>query len=119
MMMTLTWNRRVLVSAALLALGAIAPAPRAHAQTSTNSISLQAKLDGVSGPTVDLTVKFFDALTGGTQIGATITLNGRPVQGGIVSIPVWPVDTTVFNGETRYMEIAANGTTLSPRTLVT
>ncbi len=87
--------------------------------TSTNSISLQAKLDGITGPTANLTVKFFDALTGGTQVGATITLSNVPVQNGIVSVPVSPVDATIFSDSTRYMEIAANGTALSPRTLVT
>jgi len=92
----------------------------ASAQTSTNSISLQAKLTGVPDGTVNLTVKFYDALAGGTQQGATISLNAVPVQGGIVSVPVSPVDPTVFNGATRYMGISVNGgAELSPRTLVT
>ncbi|MBS0195294.1 MAG: hypothetical protein JSR77_00895 [Planctomycetes bacterium] len=93
----------------------------AHGQpTSTNSISLQAKLTGVPDGTASLAVKFYDSLTGGTQVGSAITLSAVPVQGGIVSVPVSPVDAGVFNGATRYMGISVNGgAELTPRTLVT
>ncbi|MBS0195291.1 MAG: hypothetical protein JSR77_00880 [Planctomycetes bacterium] len=90
------------------------------AQTSTSSISLQAKLTGVPDGTASLAVKFYDSLTGGSQVGSTITLSAVPVQGGIVSVPVSPVDASIFNGATRYMGIRVNGgAELSPRTLVT
>ncbi|MFZ4575973.1 MAG: hypothetical protein ACOYN0_16410 [Phycisphaerales bacterium] len=92
----------------------------AQAQTtSTNTITLQAKVEGVADGTANVIVKFYDALTAGTQQGATITLNNQPITGGIINVPVSPVDPTVFNGQTRYMEVSVNGTVLSPRTLVT
>ncbi|MCC6322650.1 MAG: hypothetical protein IT438_14570 [Phycisphaerales bacterium] len=98
-------------------LAAVAPT---WGQTSTNSISLQAKLTGVPDGTVDLAVRFYDTETNGAQQGATITLSGVAVQGGVVSVPVSPVDPAVFNGATRYMGISVNGgPELSPRTLVT
>jgi hypothetical protein len=46
--------------------------------------------------TVNLAVRFYDALAGGAQIGSTINHNAVPVQGGIVSVPVSPVDVAVF-----------------------
>ncbi|MCC6320590.1 MAG: hypothetical protein IT438_04040 [Phycisphaerales bacterium] len=109
--------RLALPAAAALALLTAAAIPAA-AQTSTNTITLQAKLDGIPAGPVNLTIQFYDALTVGNPIGAPITLNGVPVQNGIVSVPV-TVDPTVFNGSTRYMGISVNaGPELSPRTLV-
>ncbi|MCK6476639.1 MAG: hypothetical protein L6Q35_07385 [Phycisphaerales bacterium] len=88
--------------------------------TSTNSISLQAALSGVPDGQVNLAVKFYDAQTGGNQVGSTIPLNNVTVTGGIVSVPLSPVDPTIFNGSTRYMGISVNGgVELAPRTLVT
>jgi hypothetical protein len=112
--------RSLALVAALMCAGPLAGEALAQTPTSTNSISLQAKLTGVPDGTVNLAVKFYDALTGGTQVGSTITLSAVPVQGGIVSVPISPVDATVFNGSTRYMGIGVNGgAELSPRTLVT
>ncbi|MBS0195292.1 MAG: hypothetical protein JSR77_00885 [Planctomycetes bacterium] len=103
-----------------LVAGSLIVMPAAAQPTSTNSISLQAKLTGVPDGTASLAVRFYDSLTGGVQVGATITLNAVPVQGGIVSVPVSPVDASIFNGATRYMGIRVNGgAELSPRTLVT
>ncbi|MFZ4576073.1 MAG: hypothetical protein ACOYN0_16940 [Phycisphaerales bacterium] len=87
--------------------------------TSTNTITLQAKVEGVADGTANVVVRFFDALSGGAQQGAAITLNNQPINGGVINVPVSPVDPTVFNGQTRYMELTVNGTVLSPRTLVT
>lgn len=65
-------------------------------------------------------MKFYGSLTGGTQIGSTVTLAGVPVQAGIISVPVSLVDTSIFNGSTRYMAISVNGAAeMSPRTFVT
>lgn len=87
--------------------------------TSTGSISLQARLDGVGDGNVTLHVRFYNALVGGTQVGATITVTTTVVD-GIVSVPVSPVDPAIFNGSTRYMGISVSGDTeLTPRTLVT
>lgn len=87
--------------------------------TSTDSISLQARLDGVGDGLVTLGVRFYDASEGGAQVGATVSVTAAVVD-GIVSVPVSPVDPAIFNGSTRYMGISVNGgTELTPRTLVT
>ncbi|MBS0195293.1 MAG: hypothetical protein JSR77_00890 [Planctomycetes bacterium] len=103
-----------------LVAGSLIVLPAVAQPTSKNSISLQAKLTGVADGTASLAVKFYDSLTGGAQVGPTITLSAVPVQGGIVSVPVSPVDAFIFNGATRYMGISVNGgVELLPRTLVT
>lgn len=75
-------------------------------------------LNGVRDGEVDLTVRFFDALVDGNQIGEAITLTNQAIDGGIVSVPIYPVDPEVFGGETRYMELEVDGVVVSPRTLV-
>ncbi len=87
--------------------------------TSTGSTSLQARLEGVSDGPVDLVVRFFDAPVDGNQVGAAIDLPGQIVEGGILSVPLYPIDPEIFDGGTRYMEVAVDGETLSPRSLVT
>ncbi|MBC7772590.1 MAG: hypothetical protein H7210_08870 [Pyrinomonadaceae bacterium] len=119
-MAMITVNRNVLVAATLTTWIFILQPLLAQPTASTNSISLQARLSGVPDGTVNLSVRFFDALSGGAQVGTTITLGSVSVQGGIVSVPVSPVEAFIFNGNTRYMEISVNGgTPLIPRTLVT
>lgn len=87
--------------------------------TSTESISLQAKIEGVPDGPMDITVSFFDALTGGSQVGESITLLNQSLQDGLLSVPIHPVNPTVFLGGTRYMELTVDGQTLGPRTLIT
>lgn len=119
-------NRRTTIGLLVAGLSCI---PAFAQPASTDSISLQAKLEGVPGPTVGLTVRFYDAASGGTQVtwpscngspDCRIDLPGVPVQNGIVSVPLSPIDPSVFNGQTRYMGVSVNGgSELSPRTLVT
>lgn len=91
----------------------------AHAQvTSTNSISFQAKLDGVTTPTVDLTFQFWNAAVDGLAIGPPILRSGVAVTAGVVSTAV-PVTAATFNGQDRWLSVSVNGGgQLSPRTLV-
>ncbi len=88
--------------------------------TSTNTISLQAKLDGVAGPTANLSVTFYDAPTGGNPVGLPIPLSDVPVVNGIVSTSVQVDQTTFLAGTSRWMGIRVNGETeLAPRIAVT
>lgn len=88
--------------------------------TSTNTISLQAKLDGVVGPTADLSVTFYDAATGGNAVGLPIPLSNVPVANGIVSTSVQVDQTTFLAGTSRWMGISVNGgPVLAPRIAVT
>lgn len=64
-----------------------------------------------------MSFKLFDAATGGTQVGSTVTLPGVSVSGGLFTValdfgPVW-------NGQGRWLETAVGGTTLTPRVQIT
>lgn len=110
---------------------ALAGAALAQA-TSTNSITLQGKLEGVTGKTVTVIVRFYDAATGGNQVGwvgcsggnsdCRITLSEVPISAGLFSVNV-PVEPTIFNGQhlgqQRFAELTVNGTVLTPRLMIT
>lgn len=97
----------------------------AYAQPkSTNSFSFQGALNGANGQPLangpyDLRFKFYDSVTGGSQIGGTITNQNVIVTGGIASTPV-QIDPTIISGQTLYLGIGINeGQELSPRILIT
>ncbi len=72
----------------------------------------------VSG-TADFVFKLFDAANAGAQVGQTITMNAQPVTNGVFTVDLDFTDngaiTGVFDGNDRWLEITANGVTLSPR----
>lgn len=106
-------------SVVLVALGCAASIPSVLAQTGSETISLQARVEGVAGPTVNLQVRFYDAQTAGNQIGQTISLPNVAVQDGIFSVPIG-VDPDIFDGSDRYVGLTVNsGNELTPRILVT
>jgi hypothetical protein len=87
--------------------------------SSANTISLQAKLSGVPDGTVNLSVQFYDAPTGGNAVGGAITVNGAAVVGGVVSVPL-VIDPVVLNGGSRWAGLKVNaGAELSPRVFLT
>ncbi len=65
--------------------------------------------------TFSMTFKLFDALTGGNQIGFTITRNVS-VQHGLFTTTL--DFGAVWNGADRYLEITVGSTVLSPRVKV-
>src|SRR5262249_1410992 len=74
----------------------------------------------------DFQVKLFDAVSGGTQQGGTISVNAVQVTAGIFTVQIdFGACPTCFNGAARFLELAVkpNGgptfTTLSPRQPVT
>jgi len=99
----------------------------AGAQTST--FTYQGQLSDGGSPAngqYDLQFKLFDALTGGTQIGSTFTVNDLTVTGGVFSLTLDFGGTLAFTGLPRFLEIsvrpgASTGayTTLTPRQQVT
>lgn len=88
-------------------------------QTTADTISIQAKLSGVSGSSVNMHIKLFDSAIGGTQVGSMFVFDNHPISNGIVTALLGPIPATVFNGQSngqdRYMEFAVNGQPLLPR----
>lgn len=92
----------------------------ANAQTSFDSISFQAAINGPDGKALangryDLTFRFYSVLTGGTAL-ATSSVPNVPVTGGISSTLI-PADTSWFTGgQLRYLGFSVNGgTEYTPR----
>ncbi len=62
----------------------------------------------------NMTFALFDALSGGGQVGSTIVMNGVPVTDGLLTAEL-DFGTSAFDNTGRWLEIAVNGNTLSPR----
>ncbi len=62
--------------------------------------------------TLSMSFKLFTALTGGAQVGSTITQTVN-VQNGLFTVPL--DFGTVWDGSDRYLEISVGSTVLSPR----
>src|SRR5262245_24147971 len=91
--------------------------PVAAAQAQSTAFTYQGSLKNGGSPATgnyDLTFKIFDALSAGTQIGSTITLNAVSVAGGLFTVQL-DFGASPFAGARRWLEIAVNGTTLAPR----
>jgi hypothetical protein len=73
----------------------------------------------------DFQFRLFDALSGGSQVGPTVSVNGRAVTEGLVTISLNFGPLPRFNGDTRYLEVAVRPTgggsfsTLTPRQTIT
>ncbi|GIV10454.1 MAG: hypothetical protein KatS3mg019_2545 [Fimbriimonadales bacterium] len=66
--------------------------------------------------TLSMTFKLYDALTGGNQVGSSITQNVA-VQNGLFTVQL--DFGSVWTGQDRYLEIAVGSTVLSPRVRIT
>ncbi|GIV07485.1 MAG: hypothetical protein KatS3mg017_0687 [Fimbriimonadales bacterium] len=66
--------------------------------------------------TLSMTFKLYDALTGGNQVGSSITQNVA-VQNGLFTVQL--DFGSVWTGQDRYLEIAVGSDTLSPRVKIT
>jgi hypothetical protein len=92
-----------LVVALLLSLGLTA-----ITQAQTTGFTYQGKLSNNGNPanaTYDMQFKLFDALSGGTQQGDTITNSMVQVSNGIFTVEL-DFTASVFTGESRFLEIA-------------
>ena len=106
-------SRRFL--ACLCALGAMMCSP-VSAQTDT-TFTYQGSLNdqgAAANGSFNLTFALFDALGGGSQIGSTIVMNSVPVTDGLLTVEL-DFGASAFDNTGRWLEIAVNGTTLSPR----
>ena len=101
----------LLLSAALLSSSA------AIATTQTTAFTYQGQLKLNGAPVAgnrDLVFKLFDSVTGGLQVGSTVTATGYPLVDGLVNINL-DFGAGAFAGQQRWVEISINGTFLSPR----
>jgi hypothetical protein len=64
----------------------------------------------------DLTFALFDAQTGGTQVGATITETAFPVSAGLFTVSL--AFPGAFSGTQLWLQVTVNGTPLTPRQAV-
>ena len=93
-------------------------------QAQTSSFSYQGKLDDAGSPAngaYDFEFRLFDALSGGAQIGSTITVNDLTVTAGIFNTSL-DFGASAFPGANRWLEISVRlgtstgaYTTLTPR----
>jgi hypothetical protein len=105
----------------LVLVGAIALASSTASATPVPSkVPFTARLSDNSGPingNVSLSFSIYDAASGGTADWTEGWPTATATQ-GLVFIDLGtnaPLDATVFNGGSKYLEITVNGTTLSPR----
>ncbi|MGH9803382.1 MAG: hypothetical protein ACRD82_23715, partial [Blastocatellia bacterium] len=100
----------------------------AAASAQTTSFSYQGKLDDggspASGP-YDFQFKLFDALSAGTQVGSTVSVNDLTVTAGIFTTTL-DFGAAAFPGANRWLEISVRPgasvgayTTLTPRQQIT
>jgi hypothetical protein len=132
----------VLVTAVVMAAGAggalaarvlgLAAAPAAVDAPLGTGFTYQGQLKNGSVPvngTCDLQVSLWDAVTGGTQLGATQTLNAATVLNGLFTVQLngaGQFGPNAFNGQARWLQIAVRCpagsgtyTTLNPRQALT
>jgi len=62
----------------------------------------------------DMQFLFYNALTGGSQVGSTITKNDVQVTNGLFSVKL-DVNQADFNGQGLWLEVMVEGETLGPR----
>ena len=73
---------------------------------------------GVANGSFNMDFSLWDALSAGNQIGSTNMINGVLVTDGKFSVEL-DFDASAFNNSDRWLEIAVEGTTLSPRNPIT
>src|SRR3954467_12116739 len=85
------------------------------------AFTYQGRLEQSGAPAAgnfDFAFKLFDALSGGTQIGATVTKSAVAVdQGGFPVVLDFGI--VAFDGNTRFIQVQVGTTTLLPRTQIT
>jgi hypothetical protein len=106
--------RRNSLAVLVLALACAAPV---SAQSVGSSFTYQGELrqggQPVNGP-VQMRFRLFSALTGGSQIGATLQIQSLPVVEGRLAIDL-DFGISAFAGQERWLEIEVAGAVLAPR----
>ncbi len=98
----------------------LAVTPRALAQSGT-AFTYQGELKNngeLANGAFDMTFALWNAVSGGGQVGTNIALADVPVVDGRFSVEL-DYGADAFNNQRRYLEIAVEGFTLSPRQPIT
>jgi hypothetical protein len=108
-----------LVAILLAASGVVTGAPSdAGDPPVASKINYQGQLtDSAGNPldgTYDMEFRFYDAVSGGSQVGTPISKSGVQVTNGLFSVKL-DANRGGFNGEGRWLEVEVEGETLSPR----
>jgi hypothetical protein len=109
----------LVLAVALFASGVIASPPTSAGDPPVESkINYQGQLtDDAGNPlngTYDMEFLFYDSVSGGSQVGITITEDDVEVTNGLFSVKL-DVDQSDFNGQGLWLEVMVEGETLSPR----
>ncbi len=89
------------------------------------AFTYQGRLEQNGSPvngTVNMAFSLWDDPAAGTQVGSVQMVNGVQVTGGLLAVRLntgGELGAQAFNGQARWLEIAVNGTTLTPRQEVT
>jgi hypothetical protein len=105
-----------LILAACLLIGGLA-----QAAPQGTTFTYQGRLEQSGAPVTgnfDFTFKLFDAIAGGTQVGATVTRAATPVENGLFTVAL-DFGIAAYNGNKRFIQVQVGTTTLSPRTELT
>jgi len=108
-------KRQMLAATLLLCLSEVIAAPVPQSTAFTYQGSLSANGQPANG-SFDLTFKLFDAPTGGSQVGSTITMQAFPVANGLFTTDLdFP---GAFTGSQTWLEVTVAGQVLTPRQAV-
>jgi len=105
-------NRFALLLAALSMLGGVAT-QEARAAEITYQGQLRNAGDAYTG-FADLEFRLYDQLSGGVQVGSTVSRPGWPLEDGLFQVEL-DFGAGVFDGTDRYIEVRVDGTPLLPR----
>lgn len=114
---------KILKTLALLLVATLLfPTPFAQAANPLRTIGYQGQLLNASGSpqtgTFDFDFKFYDSLSGGSQLGSTISKT-LSISNGYVSVDFSEADLSGIDyNQVLYLEITVESTTLSPRALI-
>lgn len=97
----------------MLALACLAPPLAAQDTAITYQGQLRENGEPFTG-TANLQFQLFDALVGGTQVGATVIRTNWPVEDGLFQVEL-DFGLAAFTEQIRYLEIRVDGSPLSPR----
>ncbi|MCA9289622.1 MAG: tail fiber domain-containing protein [Phycisphaerales bacterium] len=118
----MTRTTTIIIAALATAVAGIGLAGRARAGgPSGTTFTYQGELSSAGAPAdgaFDLSFSLWDTSTGGAQVGGSLLMADMPVSGGVFSVEL-DFGAAAFDGTARWLEIAVEGTTLSPRQMVT
>jgi hypothetical protein len=105
---------RVHARALALALALAFTTPAALAEPFTFQAYVESAGTPING-SADLAFRIYDAASGGTQIGSTVTQASYPVAKGVFTIDLDAGAALAFDGAARFLEVEVDGQVLSPR----